>query len=133
MKNIRLFPLSLFYVSFKLKVDFAVILTGFGQVLLEAENITWHTIKILDTSIKYILKQWKALKACPDWLLRTRISFAIYLRATCAGFVPKNIIVAGINELKKFFLCGTMVSEDICLAAARLGKHLATSTSVNSC
>ena len=53
MKNIRLLPLSLFYVSFKLKVDFAVILTGIGQVLLEAENITWHTIKILDTSIKY--------------------------------------------------------------------------------
>ena len=77
MKNIRLFPLSLFYVSFKLKVDFAVILTGIGQVLLE--NITWHTIKILDTSIKYILKQWKALKARSDWLLRTRISFAIYL------------------------------------------------------
>lgn len=77
MKNIRLFPLSLFYVSFKLKVDSAVILTGIGQVLLE--NITWHTIKILDTSIKYILKQWKALKARPDWLLRTRISFAIYL------------------------------------------------------
>ena len=46
MKNIRLFPLSLFYVSFKLKVDSAVILTGIGQVLLEAENITWHTIKI---------------------------------------------------------------------------------------
>lgn len=40
-------------VSFKLKVDFAVILTGIGQVLLEAENIAWHTIKILDTSIKY--------------------------------------------------------------------------------
>ena len=38
MKNIRLFPLSLFYVSFKLKVDFAVILTGIGQVLLEAEK-----------------------------------------------------------------------------------------------
>lgn len=59
MKNIRLFPLSLFYVSFKLKVDFAVILKGIGQVLLEAENITWHTIKILDTSIKYILSSGK--------------------------------------------------------------------------
>ena len=66
MKNIRLFPLSLFYVSFKLKVDFAVILTGIGQVLLEAENIAWHTVKISGISIKYILKQWKALKARSD-------------------------------------------------------------------
>lgn len=33
-----------------------------------------------------------------DWLLKCRTAFAIYLRATCTGFAPKNIlIVAGIN------------------------------------
>ena len=30
----------------------------------------------------YILKQWIALKVRSDWLVKLRISFAIYLRAT---------------------------------------------------
>ena len=39
------------------------------------------------------------LKPRSDWLLKFRISFAIRLRATRAGFVPKDIIVTGMNEL----------------------------------
>ena len=31
---------------------------------------------------KYILKQWMRLKADSDWLVKLRISSAIYLRAT---------------------------------------------------
>ena len=31
---------------------------------------------------KYILKQWITLKARSDWLVKLRISSAIYLRAT---------------------------------------------------
>lgn len=39
------------------------------------------------------------LKARSDWLLKLRISFAIYLRATSAEFALESIfIVAGINE-----------------------------------
>ena len=46
-------------------------------------------------------KQWIALKACSDWLLKLPISFSIHLRETYAGFAPGNtVIVAGIIELK---------------------------------
>ena len=51
-----------------------------------------------------MLKQWIALKVYSDWLLKLRIFFAIYIRATRAGFVAENIvIVAGINELISSF------------------------------
>ena len=60
-----------------------------------------------NSNTKYILKQWMALEARSDWLLNLRLSFAIHLRSTCAGFAPENImIVAGINELKSSF-CAT--------------------------
>ena len=41
----------------------------------------------------YKLKQWIASKACSDWLLKLRISFAIHLRATRVWFVPENIVI----------------------------------------
>ena len=51
-----------------------------------------------------MLKQWIALKVYSDWLLKLRIFFAIYLRATRAEFAAENIvIVAGINELISSF------------------------------
>ena len=59
----------------------------------------------------YKLKQWIALKSRCDWLFKLKISYALHLRATCAGFALENIvIVAGINELKSssctiFSLC----------------------------
>ena len=53
----------------------------------------------------YVLKQWVALKARSDWLLKLPISFASHLRGTPAGFSPENIaIVAGINDFKSSFL-----------------------------
>ena len=53
---------------------------------------------------KYILNQRITSKAHSDWLLKLRISFAINLWATRAGFVPKNIvIVTRTIELKSSF------------------------------
>ena len=37
---------------------------------------------IADKLSQYILKQWIALKARPDWFIKLRISRAFYLRAT---------------------------------------------------
>ena len=60
---------------------------------------TLETATILNIS-----KQWIALNACADWLLKLRISFAIDLRATGAEFAPENLVIfAGINELKSSF------------------------------
>lgn len=53
------------------------------------------------SSMFYVLKQSIAWKVRYDWLLKPRISRAIQLRATRAGFTPENVvIVAGTNELK---------------------------------
>ena len=43
-----------------------------------------HAIKVMMLSryISIILKQWIALKAHSDWLVKLQITFAIYLRAT---------------------------------------------------
>lgn len=47
------------------------------------------------------VKQWIALNARSDWVLKLRISFDIHFQATRAGFALENIlIVAGINEFK---------------------------------
>lgn len=54
------------------------------------------------------------LKPRSDWLLKFRISFAIRLRATRAGFVPKDIIVTGINELKSTFHTKLSLCFSIC-------------------
>ena len=49
----------------------------------------------------YRVKQGIALNARSDWVLKLRISFALYLRTMCAGFAP--VIFARINELKLSF------------------------------
>ena len=49
----------------------------------------------------YRVKQCIALNARSDWVLKLRISFAIYLRTMCAGLAP--VIFARINELKLSF------------------------------
>ena len=62
----------------------------------------------LNNNLLYIPKEWIALKARADWLLKLRISFAIHLRAICAQFAPENVVIfAGINELKSSF-CATL-------------------------
>ena len=44
------------------------------------------------------------MKARSNWVLKLPISPAVHLRAACAGFAPKNmVIVQGINELKSSF------------------------------
>lgn len=78
-----------------------------------------------------------------DWLFKLRIFFAIYLRATCAGFVPEDIVIdVGINDLKSFFvpyyltvLAHTKTSILQCRwLGSRRGKYpLAISISVNNC
>lgn len=54
---------------------------------------------------QYTLIQWIALEVHSDWLFKIRISFAIHLRATCAGFAPKNILfIEGMKEFKSSFV-----------------------------
>ena len=45
----------------------------------------------------HILKQWIALKVRSDWLVKLRISFAIYLRATR----EKNGVLVCIRRSKE--------------------------------
>ena len=53
---------------------------------------------------QHTVKQWLALKACSDWLLKVQISFVIHLQASQAGFAPENILnLTGTNELKSSF------------------------------
>ena len=73
-------------------------------------------VKGRNNSDKYILKQWIALMARADWLVKLRISCAIYLRATREKMASRF---------------GSVTNEK----NSRLGKYppLANSTSVNSC
>lgn len=86
----------------------------------------------------------QGLKTRSDWLLRHRVSFAIHVQATCAGFAAKNVVViAGINELQSSF--SAILSHYLSIILKRLftgnvsahGGYLpcrfTTSTSVNSC
>ena len=55
----------------------------------------------LNNNLLYIPKQWIALNARADWLLKLRIPFAIHLRAIRSQIAPENVVIfAGINELK---------------------------------
>ena len=60
-----------------------------------------HVLHNENMVLLYRVKQWIALNARSDWVLKLRISFAIYLRTMCAGFAP--VIFARINELKLSF------------------------------
>ena len=40
-----------------------------------------HYENLCNINNQYILKQWIALKAHTDWLVKLQITFAIYLRA----------------------------------------------------
>ena len=60
-----------------------------------------HVLHNENMVLLYRVKQWIALNALSDWVLKLRISFAIYIRTMCAGLTP--VIFAGINELKLSF------------------------------
>ena len=60
-----------------------------------------HVLHNENMVLLYRVKQWIALNARSDWVLKLRISFAIYIRTMCAGLTP--VIFAGINELKLSF------------------------------
>ena len=49
------------------------------NTLLDLQNSSYPT-QPHSIIAKYILKQWIALKARSDWLVKLRISFAFYLR-----------------------------------------------------
>ena len=44
------------------------------------------------------------MKVRPDWLLKRRISFAIHLRATHAGFAPEHLVIvaSSVNVPRSF-------------------------------
>ena len=53
-------------------------------------------------------KQWMALNARADWLLKLRISIAIHLLTIHAEFAPESVVAfAEINEFKSSF-CGIL-------------------------
>ena len=58
---------------------------------------------------EYILKRWIGLKACFDWLLKLQsfcpIHLCAFTQVICAQYI---VIVAGINELKSFFVCAIL-------------------------
>ena len=62
-----------------------------------------HVLHNENMVLLYRVKQWIALNARSDWVLKLRISFAIYIQTMCAELTP--VIFAGINELKLSFLC----------------------------
>ena len=37
------------------------------------------------------------MNACPDWLLKRRLSFAIHLRVTHTGFAPEHFVIVAIS------------------------------------
>ena len=37
------------------------------------------------------------MNACPDWLLKRRLSFAIHLLATYAGFTPEHLVIVATS------------------------------------
>ena len=51
-------------------------------------------------SLAVILKQWIALKARSDWLVKFRISFAIYLRATREKIASRFASVISLEIIK---------------------------------
>ena len=56
-------------------------------------------------SIIYILKQWIALNAGADWLVKLRISCAIYLRATREEMASRFASVTSEENIQINFLC----------------------------
>ena len=53
----------------------------------------------------YILKQWIALNAGADWLVKLRISCAIYLRATRAKMASRFASVTSEENIQINFFC----------------------------
>ena len=133
---------------------------SFWEITTESRNFTsvaelisqsWIAPSLQCGSIYCILKQWIVLNARADWLVKLRISCAIYLRATREEWRPgekwkvkksSKLIFCGVYYLTVLLYTKNNYSRqcrwlalDIYLAASRLGKYLplATSTSVKSC
>ena len=82
-----------------------------------SKHVTWpniHEQKLGNIRDYYVLKQWIPLKACANWLVKHRISFAIYLRANrekiASPFAPVKI--EEIIQIKQLFTSVSLASSE---------------------
>ena len=62
--------------------------------------------------LKYMLKQWIALKVRSDWLAKLLISCAIYLRATSEFFAPSHELFSSVTSEEIIQINNEAVSEN---------------------